>query len=194
MVLAKNVRQTIGKRGEEIIGQADVQILRLEELGYGGQRFVKQAGALVEDSLVEYLCTPKGKAVQGEICIVIPFECRKPNRAMEIIGSGRPLAPQVDLDMLVDKFNAPNSPYIICDVRVEQTANLAGGRRHLTRAEVISWCTMNDPEPETAFLSLNSRAGGQYVGIEFDRNKNPRITPFAEKSGIILSCAKAFIA
>ena len=194
MVLAKSVERTMGKQGSGILKQAEEQVIRLEERGCGGKQFVKQADRLVKDVLVSYLSTPKGKNVHGQVCLVIPFGCRRPNRIMEMVGSGRPLMPQVDLDKVADAVGAPKDPYIIYDVRMEQTAFPAAGRRYLTFEELASWCVMNEPGPETAFLSLNSKAGGKYVGIEFDRNKNPRIVPFAELPEKALSCAKAIIA
>lgn len=184
----------MGKQGSGILKQAEEQFIRLEERGCGGKQFVKQAGGLVKDVLVNYLSTPKGKNVCGQICLVIPFGCRRPSRIMEMVGSGRPLIPQVDIDKMTDTVRAPEDPYIIYDVRMEQTAYPTAGRRHLTFEELVSWCVMNEPGPETAFFSLNSKVGGQYVGIEFDRNKNPRIVPFTEPLGEALSCAKAIIA
>jgi len=184
----------MGKHGSGILGQVEGQIIRLEECGWNGQPFVREANRLMEDILPRYLSSPEGKAVRGQICLVIPFGCKRLNRIMEVIGSGRPLIPQAEIDRMTDAIAAPKNPYIIYDVRKEQTAILKAGRRHLTFEELVSWCVMNDPGPETVFLSLGSKTGGQYVGIEFDRNKNPRISPFAELRGEILSCAKAIIA
>jgi hypothetical protein len=196
MVLAKSVERTLGKHGKEILRRAEEQIIKFDECGCGGQRFARQANDLVESELVMYLTTPKGKEVRGEICLIVPFECRKPVRAMEMIGSGKPLTPKVDLDKMVVSVGTPGEPYIIYDVRKEQgPGNIAGDRRYLTFEELVSWLAMNEPEPETAFLSMNSRIGKQYVGLEFDRNKNPRIAPFAEAAGLTtFTCAKAIIA
>ncbi len=169
--------QAIGARGNAIMAEINKQLLIFEEKNRRNQQCLMECTSdLIDRALPKYLTGEKGKTVQKEACLVVPFNCYSFKEAIQTIGSRKPLLTQVNTnDIVIKAASNPSKPYIMHSIEINHSVEYKKDRKHLTFEELISWCMISDVPANTAFFSAESKINDQIVGIAFDNHRNPKV-------------------